>query len=372
MLCSCTGDTVPPPEVADSTISVTVERIPLLTLSPQWTVGDDPDAGAQFYIVWEAARHHSGEFLVIDAGNDRVVVLDESGRLVRSFGRAGDGPGEFSRPTGLALRGDTVLVGDQGDRVHFFSIEGTSLSTYVLGFDDPEVNRLSFVARDSVGWLVSALGYFRDEADLPPVLRQHLYRLDPEDGAVSATGLRWSYEEEGVWSDGFWVDAPFAHRTSFGYDREGRLLVNDSPTYEIRALSPDGGVDFRIVASPDPIPITPALVDDWLEASRCTPEIPECSDRRMRLAATIENPDQIQPIDRIRTFNSGFFAVRRNDLDEDRFDGETILRYDYFSPDRQFAGSTDGLTPLWFDGAELLALERDALGVERIVLYSVG
>jgi len=371
-LLACDGAEPTPPQVAESEVHVAIDRTQLLELSQRWVVGDDADSGAQFYIVWQAARHADGDFLVVDAGNDRIAVLGHDGQLTRSIGRSGQGPGEFGRPNGLVVRGDSVLVGDQGNRVHFFSIDGSHLDTYVLNFDDPEVNRLGSVARDSIGWLVSAAGYFREGTERPPAQREYLHRLDPGNGAVTETGLRWHHEGEGVWSGGFWVDAAFAHRPSAAYDASGRFLVNDSPSYEIRVLSIVGDLELRVLGDAPPVPITSALLSEWEAWRACELGTPECDDSRTRLALTLENPDRIQPIDRIRTFNSGYFAVRRNDLDEDRFDGESIAQYDYFSPDGDFVGSTDGLTPLWFDGAELLARETDEFDVERIALYDVG
>lgn len=52
---------------------------------------------------------------ILDAGNHRVVVVDVRGRLVRTIGRRGGGPGELLAPTGLAVLEDgSVAVADLG------------------------------------------------------------------------------------------------------------------------------------------------------------------------------------------------------------------------------------------------------------------
>ncbi|HEU0080337.1 MAG TPA: 6-bladed beta-propeller [Longimicrobiaceae bacterium] len=56
-----------------------------------------------------------GSFLVSDYQGKRLFVFGRDGRLVRSFGRSGRGPGELEQPTALALDGDSLLyVADIG------------------------------------------------------------------------------------------------------------------------------------------------------------------------------------------------------------------------------------------------------------------
>ncbi len=70
-----------------------------------------------------------GRILVSDTGNHRVLILDEHGQSVGSFGRFGQGPGELDRPAGLAV--DTegcIYVADSGNRrVQKYDSAGTFL-----------------------------------------------------------------------------------------------------------------------------------------------------------------------------------------------------------------------------------------------------
>jgi hypothetical protein len=55
-----------------------------------------------------------GCYYILDSGNKRIQVFDSGRRFVRSFGRAGQGPGEFSRPIELTITADDDLyVGDE-------------------------------------------------------------------------------------------------------------------------------------------------------------------------------------------------------------------------------------------------------------------
>ena len=86
-----------------------------------------------------------GTIQAIALTQDRVYVLDSyvgvvrvyglSGEHLYDFGRAGQGPGEFSFATSLAVTGDgRVLVRDDGNsRITVFSANGDVLDTWPLG-----------------------------------------------------------------------------------------------------------------------------------------------------------------------------------------------------------------------------------------------
>lgn len=77
-------------------------------LTPVWTVGAADTGALSFTAVAPglvgAAR--DGHVYVLDRAAHRVVVLDSSGRLVRTLGRKGRGPGEFEFPTEMSVSGE--------------------------------------------------------------------------------------------------------------------------------------------------------------------------------------------------------------------------------------------------------------------------
>ncbi len=70
-----------------------------------------------------------GNLYVSDTFNDRVEIFDADGNFLRTFGKAGDGPGYFARPKGLAIDSDGhVWVADTvQDRVQVFDPDGNLL-----------------------------------------------------------------------------------------------------------------------------------------------------------------------------------------------------------------------------------------------------
>ena len=83
---------------------------------------------------------------------DEVRVFSPAGRFLRSWGREGEGPGEFQGPLRLAVARDTVAVAD-GERVHFFDLDGRFLNSV---WPDGRPGRYSVYDVHAVdtGWVV--------------------------------------------------------------------------------------------------------------------------------------------------------------------------------------------------------------------------
>ena len=99
------------------------------TLQPAYTVGSSGgvgEAAADEFgrisaVVLDAEMH----LRVADALGYEVREFDSTGRHIRSFGRDGEGPGEFGSLSSIAWLGDRLLAQDFGNgRVGVFSPEG--------------------------------------------------------------------------------------------------------------------------------------------------------------------------------------------------------------------------------------------------------
>ena len=64
-----------------------------------------------------------------DTFNNRVQIFDADGEFISTFGKSGDGPGQFERPKGIAVDCDRHIwvVDSAQDRVKVFDREGRLL-----------------------------------------------------------------------------------------------------------------------------------------------------------------------------------------------------------------------------------------------------
>lgn len=91
----------------------------------------DGDGKTAFYEPGGVAVDQEGNIYVADSGNQRVVKFNPEGKFVKSFGRKGQGPGEFISPGQLAIFGNEIYVYDWRRNIQKFSQNGE----YISGFD---------------------------------------------------------------------------------------------------------------------------------------------------------------------------------------------------------------------------------------------
>jgi hypothetical protein len=98
-------------------------------LQRDWRVGGIEDTVLSFSAlsVHDVAVDTRNRLLVIDRDNHRVAVLSPDGRLMDTWGRSGEGPGELQFPLTLAVAPDsTTHVYDSGKRKYVvFTPDGT-------------------------------------------------------------------------------------------------------------------------------------------------------------------------------------------------------------------------------------------------------
>lgn len=94
---------------------------------------EDGDDNNTFFLPLDVAVDKEGNILVLDTGNFRVQIFNKDGEFVRSIGRKGQGPGEFSsHPTHIDVdEEDNILIVTSGGRILTrLSKEGNHLNRF--------------------------------------------------------------------------------------------------------------------------------------------------------------------------------------------------------------------------------------------------
>ena len=81
----------------------------------------------------DVAIARNGDLFVSDGyGNNRVVVFDKTGKFIRTWGKLGGGPGEFSQPHSLVLdsKGRVYVADRNNSRIQVFDSKGKFLTEW--------------------------------------------------------------------------------------------------------------------------------------------------------------------------------------------------------------------------------------------------
>lgn len=260
--------------VRDSAGVVIVENADAPDRLERWVVGTNPilAVGAnlggvpnhQFASILGALRTVDGGVVVADGDGDEWLVRQygPDGRFVATWGRDGEGPGEFRSIYGIyKLPPDSVVVWDLHlGRLTVFGPGGSLERTLRLDVDSHALE--GTIARG--GLLFGEMRTFAFQAGVQHSDGYHrydkVYRIHDRDAhpiavlgpfpdqeyhnTVSSTALRF-------------VQLPYSRETSAGI-WNGLPVVGVSDTYELRAYTADGSLDRIVRLDRPPTPVSAA------------------------------------------------------------------------------------------------------------------
>ena len=159
LLASCVSPDNPSSTVVRDSAGVLIAETPLEAAGEEWRLqptpvlqigrnegGDDgPDLFGQ---IMQVIRLSSGDIAVAEGMTGEIRVFDDGGAHLRTFGRHGEGPGEFTNLWTIAeLPGDTIVAFDSWGEASYF----TSSGTFIRSFPIPRLPEAS--APQLTGWL---------------------------------------------------------------------------------------------------------------------------------------------------------------------------------------------------------------------------
>ncbi|MFC1554801.1 6-bladed beta-propeller [candidate division KSB1 bacterium] len=125
------------------------------------------DEHYMFFDISDVVRDKDGCIYIVEARNNRVQKFDADGRYITSFGREGQGPGEYDRPISLGIdESMNIYVGDETNKVQIFDKDSNfkrMLKLQLMGRVDGYFIKLDGTVITSMlhTVLISGLGNFK-------------------------------------------------------------------------------------------------------------------------------------------------------------------------------------------------------------------
>ncbi len=347
----------------------------------------------QFGDLDDVAFDRAGNLHILDIQANKVFVVDRYGRLIRTLGGNGEGPGEFVGAMGMAVMADgRVVVVDLSRRVYHMFVAGGEFRRTVAMAGNPDITTIGFVralpGADAIikvptlaRWVQFTGDAFRGPLVLPSSHVVVRTSLAGEKATPDTIAKPWlppidfeNWDELGLRNRApiptlmLSVFSPALHLDVLP---DGGLAFSDSSAYAIKITDPGGGL-LRILRRPlQPVPMSRRVIraekDRRLklaEGLAPTGIAPESIRNRIE---SLEFADQIPVVGGLGTSWDGLIWVHR--YGENPLDDGPI---DVLAPDGRYLGTyPPGTTrlPTAFGPDGLVAfLQTDALGVETVVV----
>lgn len=406
LVAACGGDRTPRVQVERDTIGDTIivrtvagsEWGAAATLEPDVRIG--VFEGEDHYMFGQVRSLAVGPDGSIYAMDTQVPALRKyalDGTYIATFGREGEGPGEYSGPDGgLAVLPDgrVVLRDPRNARLQVYSSTGEPLDTWPIRGNFNTSNPLVVDTASRVYTLI----LLDPEAAIVDWERG-LLALDSETGEPVDTvaAPTWDYEEPQIMAqlrseDGTSTSVstvPFSPSAQWAFSPLGYMVGGVSDRYAIDLYRRDAPV-LRIERSHDPVPVSTGEKDNREAIARWNmrqtqpdwtwngPAIPDQKPafrqiyvgRHGRIWVLVHQPGERIPEDQIMEDGDG-----PNPRPPDRWRERPA--FDVFEPDGTYLGQVIGPFELAlfpspvFDGDNVWAVVRDELDVQYIVRFRV-
>jgi len=119
-------------------------HVTVMTLNEEYVTefGSYGEGDGQFTWPTAIALDQDGNVYIADEWLNRISIFDKDGNFLSKWGTPGSGDGELHKPAGLAISNDTMFVSDSGNhRIQQFSLEGKYLGQFgIFGSGPGELN----------------------------------------------------------------------------------------------------------------------------------------------------------------------------------------------------------------------------------------
>jgi len=291
-------------------------------------------AGIRSMVVDDAGRIY-----VLDRKDPHLRVFDRNGAYIKTIGRKGQGPGEFTIPLSISItRQNELIVDDLRSRLAFFSLEGEfkkNIQVATIGLLGIDI--------DSEGNLYG-INIVREEENP----RYELKKFDSELNYLHSLG---SSPLPSASRDGF---NPFGGIISFRIDNHDQVICGYPENYEINIFDKKGNLKRKIIKDYDPVEITEEEIKETTEGM--PPEI------------KVSIPKYHSAYEWFTADEGGRIFVMTNERVEE---GEGYY-YDVFDPEGKFIAKIPlKIRPYTFKNKKLYTVEQDEEGYLFVKRYKI-
>jgi hypothetical protein len=358
-------------------------------IAPQPVVeigGVDATGPAMFGRIWGVARAPTGEIVVTEEPAQELRVFSAAGRHLRTFGRKGEGPGEFSQIRGVVIYGDTVYPIDTR-RTTIFTLGGK------LVRQTPFPAMTPYRPVDPWGALADgSVVQTAPERETMEMARQvgtriemrALIRIAADSRSHTVLGVLPTYEHHRGENDPPGGDLvafqPYMTVAVFG----DRICTGRGVRYELACMNAEGKASLIIRRDLEPMAVTAAARDAYLKKIRTPYNMPGPEGRsppqsrldqiaaRTHFAATFPAFDWTMAGSDGELWVSEFNLQQRTRPAGEQAGANETVNWNVFAADGSWA-ATIALPARFFPkqaGKDyVLGINRDEDGVQRVTMY---
>ncbi len=350
----------------------------VLSQTPEITIGSvDGGSDYEFYQVTGAVKLSDGRIVVSDNGTHQLRVFDPDGNHLASFGRAGEGPGEFRHVQVMGTIGfDTLVVLDgRQRRVSRFHPDVGFLGQTVL----PEEAGVTMHSNGMLGDGSIVFGGLVNWARRDEPQPSGYERLTNPYYAVGLDGGDIVHFGEFPGTEVVWTTSNIDGRESiaaafvtFGLSPEAnargnRLALGTRDTYEVKLFDSSGALNRILRVQTAPVAVTEAHLEGRLEELLSRLPSPDMAPQFRSSFRDLPHADFMPAFESLLLDSEGCLWVEDKNLPDDTLRTWTVFDRDGTPLTRLSLPLANRV--LEIGPSYLLAAFEDELGVEYVRSY---